>query len=50
MHEYVIYDWKGKIRWAFLLDLYLVDPRYEAEFLQQEKGRHLRPDLYLAIN
>lgn len=50
MYEYVLYDWKGKVRWVFLLGVFLVDPRYETDFLQQRKERHLRPDLYFEIN
>ena len=51
MYEYVVYDWKGRFRWEFLLGVFLVDPLYEAEFLkQQEEELHLRPDLYFVIN
>ena len=50
MGEYLLYDWKGKLKWAYLEGVYLVDPHYEAEFLERENERHLRPDLYLAIN
>ena len=50
MYGYVLYDWKGKLRWAYLQGVYLVDPLYEQEFLEQKKDRHLRPDLYLVIN
>ena len=50
MYEIVLYDWKGKIRWAFIQGIYLVDPLYEAEFLQQEEAHHLLPDLYFLIN
>ena len=46
MVDVVLYDWKGKFRWAFLQGVYLVDPLYEAEFLQQNEDHHLLPDLY----
>ena len=41
MQQYLIYDWKGKIRWAFLEGVYLVDPHYEQEFLAHRAERHL---------
>ena len=50
MYEIVLYDWKGKIRWAFIQGVYLVDPLYETEFLQQEVDHHLLPDLYFLMN
>ena len=50
MYEMLLYDWKGKIRWAFIQGVYLVDPLYEAEFRKQEKDHHLLPDLYFLIN
>ena len=50
MYGYVLYDWNGKLRWAYLQGIYLVDPAYEREFVRQKKDRHLRPDLYLVIN
>lgn len=43
MKGYVLYDWKGKIRWAFLEGVYLVDPHYETEFLAR-RTEHLPPD------
>ena len=46
MVDAVIYDWKGKCRWAYLQGVYLVDPLYETEFLQQNEDHHLLPDLY----
>ena len=46
MCDMMIFDWKGKIRWAFLQGIYLVDPLYETEFLQQEEDHHLLPGLY----
>ena len=46
MVDVVLYDWKGKLRWAFLQGVYLVDPLYETEFLQQNEDHHLLPDLY----
>ena len=49
MYEIVLYDWKGKIRWAFIQGVYLVDPLYETEFLQQEEDHHLLPDLYFVF-
>ena len=49
MGEYLLYDWKGKLRWAYLEGIYLVDPLYEKEFLDHKADRHLRP-LYLEIN
>ena len=36
MYEMRLYDWKGKLRWAFIQGIFLVDPLYEAEFLKQE--------------
>jgi len=50
MYDIVLYDWKGKIRWAFIQGVYLVDPIYETEFLQQEEDHHLLPDLYFLMN
>ena len=50
MYEMRLYDWKGKLRWAFIQGMFLVDPLYEAEFLKQEKDQHFLPDLHLLIN
>ena len=50
MYEMRLYDWKGKLRWAFIQGVFLVDPLYETEFLQQEEDHHLLPDLYFLIN
>lgn len=51
MENYLLYDWKGKIRWAYLEGLYLVDPHYEKEFLEHEKERYLLPDdFHLVMN
>ena len=50
MYEYLLYEWHGKIKWVFYQDIFLFDPLFETEFLQQNEDRHLRPDLYLKIN
>lgn len=31
--KYYIYDWSGKVKWMFLMGCFLVDPRYEQEFI-----------------
>lgn len=39
---YILYDWQGKCRWAYLNGHFLVDPRFETEFIN---SRNLNLDL-----
>ncbi|MDU4961929.1 MAG: hypothetical protein E6X17_14845 [Sporomusaceae bacterium] len=35
--QYILYDWQGKCKWAYLEGNFLVDPRFEAEFLSSRE-------------
>lgn len=37
MQSYLLYDWHGRLKWVYLLGVYLVDPLYENEFLKGKK-------------
>ena len=37
MQSYLLYDWHGKLKWVYLLGVYLVDPLYENVFLKGQK-------------
>ena len=34
---YYLYDWFGKVKWAYVCGVYLVDPKYETEFIGSQK-------------
>lgn len=35
--HYIIYDWHGKCKWAFIENIYLVDPRFEVQFVNENE-------------
>lgn len=35
--DYVLYEWLGKIKWCYLCGVYLVDPKYEQEFMKEHR-------------
>lgn len=37
-HSYVLYEWLGKIKWCYLCGVYLVDPKYEQEFMKEHRA------------
>jgi hypothetical protein len=30
--SYILYNWQGKCKWVYLEGVFLVDPKFEAEF------------------
>ncbi len=35
--QYILYDWQGKCKWAFIENIYLVDPRFVAQFVAENE-------------
>lgn len=34
---YVLYDWLEKFKWCYLYGVYLVNPKYEQEFIKEHR-------------
>jgi hypothetical protein len=32
--QFLIYDWNGKCKWAYIMDTYLIDPNFLDEFIK----------------
>ncbi|MDF2572665.1 MAG: hypothetical protein K0R55_4269 [Sporomusa sp.] len=35
--KYILYEWLGKVKWCYLCGIYLVDPKYEGDFIKEHR-------------
>jgi hypothetical protein len=35
--KYILYEWLGKVKWCYLCGMYLVDPKYEGDFIKEHR-------------